>query len=85
MLREKYGECQRELQFVFVDLEKTYDRVAKEELWYCMRKLGLSEKYVRVVRDMYEDSEKVVSSVVGVTDRLMGLHQGSALSPYCLQ
>ncbi|KAK3538409.1 hypothetical protein QTP86_001755 [Hemibagrus guttatus] len=44
-----------------VDLEKAYDRVPREELWYCMRKSGVAEKYVRVVQDMYERSRTVVS------------------------
>ncbi|KAK3570721.1 hypothetical protein QTP86_025265 [Hemibagrus guttatus] len=35
-------------------LEKAYDRVPREELWYCMRKSGVAKKYVRVVQDMYE-------------------------------
>ena len=38
MLMKKYRKGQRELHCVFVDLEKAYDRVAREELWYCMRK-----------------------------------------------
>ena len=33
MLTEKYREGQRELNCVFVDLEKTYNRVLREELW----------------------------------------------------
>ena len=32
MLMEKYGEGQRELHCVFVDLETAYDRVPREEL-----------------------------------------------------
>ncbi|KAK3546194.1 hypothetical protein QTP70_025231, partial [Hemibagrus guttatus] len=67
------------------DLEKAYDRVPTEELWYCMRKSGVAEKYVRVVQDMYERSRTVVRCTVGQTEEFkveVGLHQGSALSPF---
>ncbi|KAK3570840.1 hypothetical protein QTP86_028269, partial [Hemibagrus guttatus] len=68
-----------------IDLEKAYDRVPREELWYCMRKSGVAEKYVRVVQDMYERSRTVVRCAVGQTEEFnveVGLHQGSALSPF---
>ncbi|KAK3574277.1 hypothetical protein QTP86_004371 [Hemibagrus guttatus] len=81
----KYRDGQRELHCVFVDLEKAYDRVPREELWYCMRKSGVAEKYVRVVQDMYERSRTVVRCDVGQTEEFkveVGLHQGSALSPF---
>ncbi|KAK3520715.1 hypothetical protein QTP70_030597 [Hemibagrus guttatus] len=67
------------------DLEKAYDRVPREELWYCMRKSGVAEKYVRVVQDMYERSRTVVRCAVGQIEEFkveVGLHQGSALSPF---
>ncbi|KAK3571761.1 hypothetical protein QTP86_018721 [Hemibagrus guttatus] len=80
----QYRDGQRELHCVFVDLEKAYDRVPREEL-YCMRKSGVAEKYVRVVQDMYERSRTVVRCAVVQTEEFkveVGLHQGSVLSPF---
>lgn len=54
VLMEKYNRGQRELHHVFVDLEK-----AKEELWYCMRMPGVEQTNVRLVHDMYDNSETV--------------------------
>ena len=61
------------------------DRVPREELWYCMRKSGLAEKYMRLVQDMYEGSKTVVKCAVETTENFkvkVGLHQGSTLSPF---
>ncbi|KAK3532157.1 hypothetical protein QTP86_009027 [Hemibagrus guttatus] len=85
ILMEKYRDGQRKLHCVFVDLEKAYDRVLREDLWFCMKKSGVAEKYVRVVQDMYEKSRTVVRCAVGQTEEFnveVGLHQGSALSPF---
>ncbi|KAK3507297.1 hypothetical protein QTP70_013557 [Hemibagrus guttatus] len=85
ILMEKYRDGQRELHCVFVDLEKAYDRVPREELWYYMRKSGVAEKFVRVAQDMYERSRTVVRCAVGQTEEFnveVGLNQGSALSPF---
>ena len=60
-------------------------RVPKEELWYCMRKSGMAEKYVQLEQDMYEGNKTVVRCAVGTTESLkvkVGLHQESALSSF---
>ena len=85
MWMERCREGQRKLHCVFVDLEKAYNRVPREELWYCMKKSGIVEKYVRLVQDMYEESETVVRCSVGTTESFkvkVGLHQESALIPF---
>ena len=87
MLTENCTEGQRELHCVFTDLEKADDRVPREELWYHMRKSGVAEKYVRVVKDTYESWKTVVRWAVGVTEEFKveeGLYQGPALSPFLL-
>ena len=48
-----------------------------------MRKSGTAEKYVRLVQDMYEESETVVRCAIGTTVSFkvkVELHQGSVLS-----
>ena len=75
----------RELHCVFVKLEKAYDRVLREELWYCMRKSGMAENYGQLVQDMYEESKTVVRCAIGTTESFkvkVGLHQASALSSF---
>ena len=84
-LLEKYKEGQRKIHCTFIDLEKAYDRVRREELVWCMRKKKVSEKYIRLVLDMYKDAETVIRSTAGTSEPFpvkVGLHQGSALSPF---
>ena len=85
MLMEKYKEGQRELHCLFVKLEKAYNRAPREELWNFVKKLAIAEKYERLVQDMYEGSKTVLRCAVGTTESFkvkVGLHQGSALSPF---
>ncbi|KAI5715312.1 hypothetical protein M8J77_013954 [Diaphorina citri] len=82
---EIHLEREQSLIFVFIDLEKAYDRVPREEIWRCMREKKVPEKYVRIVQDMYDRVSTKIRSSVGLTERIpteVGLHQGSALSPY---
>ena len=84
-LQEKHLEKQRDLFFAFVDLEKAYDRVPREVVYWCLRRRGVPERIVRMVQATYTNSSTVVRTAEGPTDAFdiqVGLHQGSALSPF---
>ena len=83
-LQEKHLAANKPLYMAFVDLEKAFDRVPRDVIWWAMRKLGIDEWLVRLVQCMYKD----VRSRVRVGDEYseefgvgVGVHQGSVLSP----
>ena len=80
-LQEKCREKNRDLHFV--DLEKAFDRMPRDLIWWCLRKKGVPEEYVKIVQDMYRSSKTQVVTQKGETEYFpieVGLHQGSALS-----
>ena len=82
---EKYREEQKNTSIVFIDLEKAYDRVPREELRRSLRLRGVPEYLVDSIRDMYYECSTSVVSAAGETESFqvkVGLHQGSALSPF---
>ena len=86
MTMEKWREGQKELHCMFIDLEKAYDRVPREELWECMRQAGVPECYAESIQDMYEGVRTLVRSVVGLIEDFkvrVSLHQGLMLSHSC--
>ena len=85
MLLEKWTEGQKAVHCAFIDLEKAYDRVPREELWECLRLAKTSECYIRIIKDMYDRATTTVRSAAGLTEEFkvgVGLHQGSALSQF---
>ena len=51
ILQEKYKEKQKDLHIIFVDLEKAYDGVPRDLIWWAMRKRAIPEGYVNVQRN----------------------------------
>ena len=67
-LHERYREGQHDVHCVLINLEKAYDRVPREELYWCMRDKGVPEKYIRLVKGMYHQCETVVRCAAGTSE-----------------
>ena len=65
---------------VFIDLEKAYDRVPRDIIWWVLEKKGVTKDYIDVIRDMYEGVVTTIRSLARETNVIpitVGLHQGS--------
>jgi len=83
-IQERFLEKKKDLWMAFVDLEKAFDRVPREVVWWALRRLGVEEWLVKVIRAMYEGMTTAVKTNDGESDGIevkVGLHQGSVLSP----
>ena len=77
-LQEKHIEVHKDLFFTFVDLLKAYDRVPRDQVYWCFRRRGVPEKLVRPVEATYHGASTVVRTTHGRTDEFpikVGLHQ----------
>ena len=84
-MQEKYWEGQKDLFFCFVDLEKAYDRIPRDLVYRCLRKKKVPEHLIKLVKATYENARTRVRTAEGNTEEFnikVGLHQGSALSPF---
>ena len=57
---EQVNEWQATLHLTFVDFEKAFDSVHRESLWLIMKKYGIPEKIVKIVKTFYEDFQCAV-------------------------
>src|SRR2546425_8755079 len=59
-VQEKFLGKQKEMWMAFVDLEKAFDRVPREVLWWALRHVGAEERMVNVIKSLYEGVTTVV-------------------------
>ena len=68
---------------VFVDLEKAFDRVPREVIWWSLRRNGVLEREIKAIMEMYTNIETSVNVEYTRSesfDAKVGVHQGSILS-----
>jgi len=59
-IQEKYLGKQKELYFIFADLEKAFDCVPRKVLRWAMHKLGIEEWLIKTVKAMYSNTRSCV-------------------------
>jgi Reverse transcriptase (RNA-dependent DNA polymerase) len=83
-MQEKYLSKRMELWIAFVDLEKAFDRGPREVVWWALKRAGVEEWVVEVIKSMYAGATTAVQMKNGASQEFelkVGVHQGSVLSP----
>ena len=68
----------------FIDLEKAFDRVARNKVWTALENIGVQRELIEAIKSMYNNSrcyirtKNMASKLFEVPD---GLRQGGVLSP----
>ena len=81
---EEICSKKKNLYFAFVDLEKAFDQMRRDFVWWAWRKLGVEDRLVKIIQSMYRNTRNHVGVNGTFSDDFLvqvGLHQGSVLSP----
>ena len=81
---EKYQREKKELFLAFLDVEKAYDKMNREQLMFVLRKLGIPEKIRKIIKGMYTRTKAKYIFGDIETDWVKlerGVRQGCVLSP----
>ena len=83
---KKAREFQKNIYFCFVDYAKVFECVNHIKLWKILKKMGIPDHLICLLRNFYAGQEATVRTGHGTTDWFQigkGVHQGCILSP-CL-
>jgi hypothetical protein len=84
-LMKRCREQKKDLHMIFIDLEKVYDKVPRNVMWWALQKYKISSKYIIIIKNMYDNVMTSVRTSDKDTNDFsinIELHQGSALSSY---
>jgi hypothetical protein len=52
-LMERHQEHKKDLHMIFIDLEKAYDKIPRNIMWWVLKRKLVPTKYVTLIKDMY--------------------------------
>jgi Reverse transcriptase (RNA-dependent DNA polymerase) len=52
-LMERHQEQKNDLHMIFIDLEKAYDKIPRNIMWWALKRKLVPTKYVTLIKDMY--------------------------------
>jgi hypothetical protein len=82
---EQYRERKKDIHIIFIDLEKAYDKIPRNIMWWALDKHKVLIKYVGLVKDIYNNVVTSARTSNEDTDDFtirIGLYQGLTLNPY---
>lgn len=65
---EKYIDKKSNLAIIFIDLEKAYERVPRDELWGVLKKKDVPKVYEKIIQVMYGEAKTSGNDVRGETE-----------------
>ena len=79
-----YGERRQKIYCIFVDYQKAFDTVKRHVVWEILEKIGVTNKFLKMLKGIYERVLGRVRAGNELTDEFecpLGLRQGCKLSP----
>ena len=83
-LIEKAKEHQIPLHFHFIDFKAAFDTIWKEALWKMLLKIGIPNKFVEIIKNLYDKTECSIIAGGELSDWFpvnIGVRQGCIMSP----
>ena len=65
---EKAREFQKSIYFCFIDYAKAFDSVDHNKLWKILKKMGIPDHLICLLRNLYAGQEAKVRTGYGTTD-----------------
>jgi hypothetical protein len=70
-LMERCREQKKDLHMIFINLEKAYDKVPRNDMWWTLQKHKVSSKYITLIKDMYDNIVTSVRTSDGDTNEFL--------------